>query len=108
MAVTITVAQLASAMRVGATVAEVEQVTRLLAYSTMAIERHLGTEYATTPDLAVNEAAIRLSSYMYDQPTSSGGLAFANAMRFSGAARILMPYRIHRAGTTRVSIGVFV
>ena len=93
-------------MRVGDTSAEVEQVTRLLAYATVAIEQHLDTEYATTPEAAVNEAAVRLCSYMYDQPTASSGLAFANAMRFSGAARILLPYRLHRAASTAEAVAL--
>ena len=104
MAITITVAQLASAMRVGETAAETEQVTRLLVYAEVAISQHLGSAYATAPDAAVNEAAIRIASYLYDQPTASGGLAFGNAMRFSGAARILLPYRLHRAISTAEAV----
>ena len=104
MALTITVAQLASAMRVGTTSTEVEQVTRLLVYAEVAISQHLGSTYATTPDAAVNEAAIRIASYLYDQPTASSGLAFGNAMRFSGAARILLPYRLHKAGSTAEAV----
>ena len=106
MAITLTTAQLASAMRVGESVAETEQITRLLAYAEVAISQHLGSTYATVPVAAVNEAAIRIASYLYDQPTSSGGLAFANAMRFSGAARILLPYRIHRAGSTAEAVSI--
>ena len=106
MALTITVSQLASAMRVGTTSTEVEQVTRLLVYAEVAISQHLGSTYATTPDAAVNEAAIRIASYLYDQPTASSGLAFGNAMRFSGAARILLPYRLHKAGSTAEAVAL--
>ena len=66
----------------------------------------LTTEYLSTPDVVLNEATIRLSAYLYDQPTASGGLGFANAMRFSGAARILLPYRIHRAATTAEAVSI--
>ena len=104
MAITLTVAQLASAMRVGTTSTEVEQVTRLLVYAEVAISQHLGSTYATTPDAAVNEAAIRIASYLYDQPTASSGLAFGNALRFSGAARMLLPYRLHKAGSTAEAV----
>ena len=91
-------------MRVGTTSTEVEQVTRLLVYAEVAISQHLGSTYATTPDAAVNEAAIRIASYLYDQPTASSGLAFGNALRFSGAARMLLPYRLHKAGSTAEAV----
>ena len=106
MAITLTVAQLANEMRVGTTPEETELVTRRLAYSEIAIAQHLTTEYLSTPDVVLNEATIRLSAYLYDQPTASGGLAFANAMRFSGAARILLPYRLHRAVSTAEAVQV--
>ena len=50
MAITLTAAQLAAAMRVGTSPEETEQVTRLLAYATEAISRHLGSAYADTPE----------------------------------------------------------
>ena len=98
MAVTLTVAELASAIRVGDSTEETAQVTRLLAYATEAISRHLGTGYESTPEAVVNEAAIRLCSYLFDQPTTSRGSAFANAVRNSGCGQMLLPYTIHRAG----------
>ena len=104
MAVTLTVAQLALEMRVGTTEAETELVTRRLAYAEIAIARHLEGEFATTPEAVVNEAAVRLCAYLYDQPTASSGLAFGNAMRFSGAARILLPYRLHKASPTAEAV----
>ena len=100
MAVTITVDALAAAMRVGTTAEETEEVTRLRTYAIDAIEHHLGTAYGTTPDSVVNEATVRLASYLYDQPTVSGRDGFANAMRNSGAGRMLLPYVVHRLGTT--------
>ena len=107
MAVTLTVQQLSLEMRVGDTAAETELVARRLAYSEVAIERHLGAAvYASTPDVVLNEATIRLCSYIYDQPTSSGGLAFANAMRFSGAARMLLPYRLHKVSSTGEAVSI--
>ena len=41
---------------------------------------------------------------MYDQPNAGRGLSFAHALRNSGAAAILLPYRIHRAGSTSEAI----
>ena len=100
MAVTVTVAELAAAMRLGATSEETAEATRLLAYATEAISRHLGGAYEDVPAAVVNEAAIRLAGYIYDQPTTAGGPSYANALRNSGAAAMLLPYRIHRAGST--------
>ena len=46
MAVNITEAELAAALRVGSSVEETAEVTRLLAYCTEAISKHLGTAYS--------------------------------------------------------------
>ena len=100
MAITLTVAQLAAAARIGATPEETAEVTRLLGYATEAISNYLGASYSSAPEIVVNEAAIRVASYLYDQPQVSRGDGFANAMRNSGAARMLLPYRVHRAGST--------
>ena len=62
------------------------------------VEVHLGSAYAGARESAVNEAVILLSGYLFDKPTASAGDGFANAMRNSGAGRVLLPYRVHRAG----------
>ena len=101
MAVTLTITQLLASMRLGDSAEELAEATRLLDYSTEAV-----THYAPdAPNTAQNEAVIRLASQMFDQPTATRG-AYSNAMRNSGAARILMPYRIHRAGSTEDAIAV--
>ena len=100
MAVTISVAELLAALRLGTTDAEVEQGTRLLAYATAAVEKHV----PDAPDAIANEACVRLSGYLFDQPFSSRGAAFANSLRNSGAAAILLPYRVHRAGSVEGAI----
>ena len=101
MAVTLTATDLASAIRIGSSAEETAQATRLLAYATEAISRHLGTAYDDAPEAILNEAAIRLAGYLYDQPTAAGGASFANALRNSGAAAMLLAYRMHRAGSVR-------
>ena len=106
MAVTLTVTELSAALRLGSTPEETAEATRLLAYATAAISRHLGNAYATTPDAIVNEAAIRLAGYLFDAPTVSAGAGYANSLRNSGAAAILLPYRVHRAGVVTVVPGV--
>ena len=94
MAIDLTLAQLVAALRLGTSAAETAEATRLLAYVYQAIQR----EAPDAPAVISNEAAIRLAAYLYDQPTSSAGDQVANALRFSGAKGILLPYRVHRAG----------
>ena len=91
---TFSVAELLSALRLGNSAEEVTEATRLLAYATLAVEQHA----PTAPDIAQNEAVRRLSGYLFDQPEAGRGMAYANALRSSGAARMLLPYRIHRLG----------
>ena len=94
MAVTLTVAELQAALRLGDSTEETAEVTRLLAYSTEAVTQHAPTASET----AMNEAVRRLGGYLFDQPEAGRGMAYANALRNSGAARMLLPYRVHRAG----------
>ena len=49
---------------------------------------------------------VRLSGYLFDAPTAGRGAVYANALRNSGASGILLPYRIHRAGSTSEAIAV--
>ena len=100
MAITLTVSQLANAMRVGDSQAEKDEVTRLLAYATVAVVQHA----PDAPDAVHDESAIRLSAYLFDQPNASMGMGYANALRNSGAGSILLPFRIHRAGSTGEAI----
>ena len=96
MAVDLTVAALAAALRLGASAEETAEATRLLGYATTAVE----TYAPAAPANVQNEAVIRLAGYLFDQPLASRGAAYANAARNSGALRMLLPYRIHRAGST--------
>ncbi len=91
MAVTLTQAQLSAAIRLGDNAEEVAEAMRLLSFTTEAISRHLGAAYETTPEVIVNEAAIRLAGYLFDQPNAGRGLSFANAGRNSGAWRCFCP-----------------
>ena len=102
MAVDIRVEALQDALRLGTTDAETAQATRLLAYATEAVEKHAPGE--DVPVTIQNEAVVRLSGYLFDQPTAGRGAAYANALRNSGAAAILSPYRIHRAGSVEGSV----
>lgn len=94
MAVTITVEELRAALRLNDSTEETAEVTRLLAYATEAVVKHA----PNASDVVHDEAVRRLVGHLFDQPEASRSDAYANAMRNSGAARILLPYRIHRAG----------
>ena len=99
MAVTLTTAELLAALRLGDTPEETTEGTRLLGYSTQTISDYLGSAYEGTPASVVNEACIRLSGHLFDQPYASRGTGFAASLANSGAGAILLPYRIHRAGS---------
>ena len=94
MAVTLSVTAFIADARIGATAEELDLATRRLAYATEAVLKHA----PNAPDVIHDEAVSRLAGYLYDQPTLSGGPAFANAMRNSGAGTILLPYRVHGLG----------
>lgn len=94
MAVNVTVAELAGALRVGDSTQETTEMSRLLAYTTEAVTRHA----PEAPSVVANEAAIRLAGYLYDMPDASRYAGHGDPLRNSGAARILLPYRHHRAG----------
>ena len=94
MAVTFTATELAAALRLGDSSEELAEVTRLLTYASEAV-----AQYAPdASDAAHTEAARRLCGYLYDMPEAGRGEAYSNAMRNSGAGRVLLPFRVHRAG----------
>ena len=100
MAVTLTVEELSNALRLSDSPEELAEATRLLEYATEAVTKHA----PGAPDTAHNEAAIRLAGYLFDAPNAGRGLSFAHAGRNSGAWAILLPHRIHRAGSTTEAI----
>ena len=94
MAVTIDIDGIVGALRLSDSPEELAEATRLLAYATEAVIQHV----AEAPDAIHNEAVRRLCGYLFDQPEAARGDAYANSMRNSGAARMLLPYKVHRAG----------
>ena len=104
MPVTISVDDLITACRVGTTDEERAEITRLRDYCIAEFSAYLtAAVYNDVPDAMLNEAAVRFVRWLYDQPNVSGGIAFANAYRSSGAGRMLYRYRVHRAGAASVS-----
>ena len=99
MAITLTTDALLNALRLGETPEETAEATRLLSFATQTISDYLGAEYTNAPEAVLNEAAIRLCGYLFDQPYATRGTFFSNALRNSGAGAMILPYRIHRAGS---------
>ena len=98
MAITITIAEIAAAIRVDDSAEETAEVSRIRDYAVVAISQHLGDAYADAPVAVVNMAATLLCGWLYDKPTTTGGFSFANAIKFSGAIRVLFPYKAHSVG----------
>ena len=94
MAVTLTTEALRDALRLGDSAEETAEVERLLAYAAEAVTKHA----PDAPDVVHNEATVRLSGHLFDQPNAGRGVQFADALRNSGGRAILLPYRTHRAG----------
>ena len=96
MALTLTADTLRNALRLGDTAAETAEVERLLGFAGSAVTKHA----PGAPDIAHNEAAIRVAGYLADMPNAGRGSGYADALRNSGAMAILAPYRVHRARST--------
>lgn len=98
MPVTLVISSIRNELRLGGSGLEDEIANRLLLFATDTISEHLGVNYATAPDSIVNQACIRLCAWTYDVPTAGGGSRYANALRSSGAERLLLPYVSHSVG----------
>ena len=93
--VTLTVAELSSALRLGSSPEELAQATRLLAFATLAVSKHA----PEAPEIVQNEAAILVAGYIYDSPMAAKGASYSAVLRNCGAGSLLLPYRVHRAGS---------
>ena len=97
MSVTISVIQLAAALRIGdGMTALVEPqagvLNRILASATALVESYA----PNAPEAIHNESAIRVSGFLFDSPPG-GSLRFANPLADSGAQALLARFRIVRA-----------
>ena len=99
MAVTRTITQLAADLRIGdgvtpPTGAVLAVLARVSSTATAMVER-----YAPEAEEAVsNEAYVRLAGWLFDADPSGQNPGGPAAMRSSGAASILGPYRTRRGG----------
>ena len=99
MAVTRTLAQLAADLRIGdGSTAPTGAVAVVLARID-ATARAMVLEFApTAPEAVQNEAYVRLAGWLYDADPSGSTPGGPSALRTSGAASILAPYKVRRAG----------
>ena len=100
MAVTVTVDEVARAIRAVDSAEVAAELGALLAFARGEVVRIA----PRAPDLVHGRAAILAVGYLYDKPTAARGVGFANVFRNSGAIALLAPYRIHRAGSTAKAI----
>lgn len=109
----ITVRTLAIGMRVhGDTTTDPEEpiqstVTRLLTVSDNWLTQHTrgrlimddsDPPVALLDDSVRNEAIVLMCTYLYDKPSSSRGISYANAFVNSGAKELITPYIYSTAG----------
>ena len=96
-------------MAVDATVSDVARSIRAVVSPDVTAELTDLLEYASAEVLRIapnagnpvhNRAAIAIVGYLYDRPTAGREMAYANVVRNSGAGAMLLPYRVHRGGST--------
>ena len=96
MAVRATVSDVARSIRAVASPDVLAELGDLLEYASAEVKR-----IAPSAGYKVhNRAAIAIVGYIYDRPTAGREMAYANAVRNSGAGAMLLPYRTHRGGST--------
>lgn len=93
----LTAAQLAARLRLSGTLAMDPDVgTRLLGLQDVAREL-VGKAAPKAPPAVAVEAVVRIVGYLYDQPSASEGMGFANAFTYSGARAMLRNWLTRRA-----------
>ena len=98
MAVSLTLAQLRTAVRAIQS-AEVDEIlTRLLQVGTERVEQHA----PDCPENTQNESVIRFTAYLFDMPNAFPARQdYSSAFRNSGAASLLRPCREHAARSVK-------
>lgn len=97
MAITITAAQVALAIRAATDPEEIpEAVSTVLSFLVPAASSIVLAWAPSAPDAVHDAALIRLTGWLYDADPADG--RSGQAMQLSGAASLLAPFRVHRAG----------
>ena len=99
MAVTRTLAQLAADLRLGDGTTEPTGPQGIVLARIDATARAMVLEFAPdAPDAIHDEAYVRLAGWLYDADPSGSTPGGPSALRSSGAAAILSPFKVRRAG----------
>ena len=99
MAVTRTVSQLAADLRIGDGITEPTGAVAVVLARIDATARAMVVDFAPNAPTAIqNEAFVRLAGWLYDADPSGSTPGGPSALRASGAAAILSPFKIRRAG----------
>ena len=99
MAVTRSLAQLSADLRIGDGSAEPTGQVRIVLERIASTASAMVLKYApNAPDEIHNEAYVRLAAFLYDNDASGGSQVGPSAIRASGAAAIMGPWRVKRAG----------
>ena len=96
MAVTIKQPALSAALRLGDSPEENAQADRLLDVASVMVEKHA----PGAPEIILNECVCLVAGYIYDSPMASKGAGHSAVMRNCGASGLMLPWRVHRAGST--------
>ena len=99
MAVTRTLAQLAADLRLGDGTTAPSGPQGIVLARIDDAARAMVLDFAPgAPDAIHNEAYVRLAGWLYDADPSGSTPGGPSALRSSGAAAILAPYKVRRAG----------
>ena len=99
MAVTRTLSQLAADLRIGDGVTEPTGAVAVVLARIDATAREMVQKHAPlAPDAIHNEAFVRLCGWLHDADPSGSTPGGPSALRSAGAAAILAPYKVRRAG----------
>ena len=96
MGVTVDAAALRAALRLGDTTEETAEATRILASASALVVKHA----PNAPTEIQNEAVVRAAGWLFDMPAAQRTAAGGDVLRSSGALALLLPWRVHRAGST--------
>ena len=99
MAVTRTVTQMAADLRIGDGTTVPSGAVAVLLGRIDATARAMVLEFAPdAPDAIHDEAYVRLAGFLYDADPSGSTPGGPSALRSSGAAALLGPYKVRRGG----------
>ena len=95
----LTLTQLAAALRLGdGTTAPTEPVAGILTRLAGVADAFLELRADGAPEAIADEAKVRFAGYLYDAPTAGRRESYANAWINSGAAALVAPWIVRRAG----------